>query len=89
MSRALERLKRADPAGDPRYYAEAEMLPASWGRITGRTRGEIPLNPSLSSKMEDIETLRAQYHKLVDAWWDFLSSDAGKETLRRLGSAGR
>jgi len=82
LSQALGRLQTSDPEQDIRYYSEAEMLSASLERITGKTWGEIPMNPGLSSNTQEIEALRDRYRKLVAAWSEFLSSDEGKALLR-------
>jgi len=87
IRRALERLKTSNPEDDFRHYADAEMVLASLERITRRSQGKIPLNPSLSSNLDDVETLKAQYDKLVRSWSEFLSSDEGARLLRDLGQA--
>ena len=84
LSQALGRLQATDPEHDLRYYSEAELLLASLERITGKSRGEIPMNPDLSSSTGDIEVRRGRYRKLVDAWSEFLSSDEGKRLLQTL-----
>jgi hypothetical protein len=63
------------------------MILASLKRITGKSLGEIPMNPDMSSSTQQIEVLREQYRKLVGAWSEFLASDEGKQLLRTLRQA--
>ena len=68
MRKALTRFKKtaSEPGID---YTQLEMLLASFERITGKTFGEIPMNPSLVSWDQGEEQ---RYKKLVDtwhAWW--------------------
>jgi hypothetical protein len=87
LSLALARLQTTGPEQDVRYYSEAEMILASLQRITGKSLGEIPMNPDLSSNTQQSEALRAQYRKLVAAWSEFLSSEEGKRLLQTLKPA--
>jgi len=82
MLAALKRLCRTDPAADPEYdfeyYSQAERLLASFERITGRSFGRVPMNPSLSSSHPQIVELQKRYNTLLDAWaqwWAWEPSD--------------
>ena len=77
LSEMREALARLRKAGEMRrenmleYWHQAEMLLASFERITGKSFGEIPLNPTLSSVAG--AGVR-EYHELMDtwaAWWDW------------------
>lgn len=68
MRRALDRLRKIDPEDDFRYYLNAEMLLASMERITGKGFGKIPLNPSLSSNLNQIPKIKQRYRELLDTW---------------------
>jgi hypothetical protein len=74
MREALARLRKAGkmtPERMSEYWDEAEMLLASFERITGKSFGEIPLNPTLSSAAG--AGVR-EYRELMGAWatwWDW------------------
>jgi hypothetical protein len=68
MRRALDRLRKIDPEDDFRYYLNAEMLLASMERITGKGFGKIPLNPTLSSNLNQIPKIKQRYRELLDTW---------------------
>ena len=68
MRDALIRLCRTNPADNIDYYSEAEMLLASFERITGKSFGEIPLNPHLSSDTRQIPAIEKRYHALLNTW---------------------
>lgn len=68
MRDTLARLRRTDPTDDFIYYLEAEMLLASFERIIGKSFGEIPLNPSLSSDTRQIPLIKKSYNTLLDTW---------------------
>lgn len=68
MRDALARLLRTDPIDDFIYYLDAEMLLASFERIIGKSFGEIPLNPSLSSDTREIPLIEERYDTLLDTW---------------------
>jgi hypothetical protein len=87
MIQLLERLSRSYPGTDIRNYFEAEMLLASLERITGKSLGEIPLNPLLSSTISFDDPLRKEYRRLLDAWWKFFSSEEGKQLAQKLRRA--
>jgi len=78
MLRVLERLR----VPEPNYY-EAYMLWASLERITGRSMGEIPMIPALSSS-HDTSLLRAGYKNGLDAWHTFFESAEGKQLIQKL-----
>ena len=76
MRKSLERLRQgfSEEFWDEEiyYYWEAEILMVSFERITGKSFGPVPMNPSLSSHTEQIEQLRQQYRALLgtwSAWW--------------------
>jgi len=76
MRKALDRLKKTEitkktgPEDQDIYYGRIERLLASFERITGKSFGEIPLNPTLSSYWPPPGKKR--YAELLDiwhAWW--------------------
>ncbi len=72
MRNALDRLGSINLplALDMLYYNEAERLLASFERITGKSFGRIPLNPSLSSDTRRIQkqNIKKRYNTLLDTW---------------------
>jgi hypothetical protein len=79
MRKALSRLRNTGSRGALDYYTQVEMLLASFERITGKSFGEIPLNPELSSLSRGEE---AGYRALLDiweAWWNWQPSRIGAE----------
>jgi hypothetical protein len=76
MRQALDRLRKAGKAeveawNTFNYWLQVERLLASFERITGKSFGEIPLNPTLSST---IGGGVKEYRELMDAWaawWDW------------------
>lgn len=68
MRGTLLRLRRAKPAGNLDYYGQAEMLLASFERITGKSFGEIPMDPHLCSDTTQIAGIEKRYDTLLDAW---------------------
>ncbi len=71
MQRALSRLCTTEPGGtidEFDYYAQAEMLMASYERITGKSFGQIPMNPSLSSSTTGAEKIQKTYKALLNNW---------------------
>ena len=76
MRLALNRLREEDSRGDFKdyfgHFMQLEMLLASFERITGKSFGEIPLNPALASIHDGSQIER--YTELLDiwqAWWDW------------------
>jgi len=73
MREALDRIRKTekiDREDDFNHYTRIEMLLASFERITGKSFGEIPMNPTLSSHFEPPGKKR--YKELLDtwdAWW--------------------
>ena len=73
MRRALCRLRKTEKIeleDDISHYGRIEMLLASFERITGKSFGDIPLNPTLSSVSPYHG--RERYGELLDtwhAWW--------------------
>jgi HEAT repeat protein len=79
MRNALDRLRSINLplALDMLYYDEAEMLLASFERITGKSFGRIPpnpsripLNPNLCSDTRQIQkqNIKKRYNTLLDTW---------------------
>lgn len=68
MRDALAPLCRTDPSKSLDYYWQAEMLLASFERITGKSFGEIPLNPYLSSDTRQIPVIEKRYNTLLNTW---------------------
>jgi len=68
MRDALARLIETDPIDNFIYYLNAEMLLASFERIIGKSFGEIPLNPSLSSSTIEIPLIEERYDILLVTW---------------------
>jgi hypothetical protein len=70
MRKALVRFRKMDAGHDFDFYLSVEMLLASFERITGKSFGEIPLNPLLSSHAHPPG--KERYIELVNiwhAWW--------------------
>ena len=65
MRAALDRLRKVTPKDNLHYYLNAEMLLASFERVTGKSFGRIPLNPDLCS-VGNGEGER--YNALLDTW---------------------
>ncbi len=70
MRQALDRLRKEGKAEVKvnrlfDYWFQIEMLLASFERITGKSFGEIPLNPVLSNTIGGGEK---EYRELMDAW---------------------
>lgn len=69
---ALERLRRMDPDQDLEYefefYTQVERLLASFERLTGKSFGEVPMNPTLSSSLQQIEQLKQRHQTLLVTW---------------------
>jgi len=73
MRKALSRFRSIDvqrlaPELDWSYYNDAELLLASLERITGKSFGPIPLNPSLSSDFRRTKEIKKRYRALLDTW---------------------
>jgi HEAT repeats len=71
MRKALGRLNAADPRNDVTHYSQAEMLLASFERITGKSFGEIPLNPLLASSDRGEARRYKELLEVWDAWWNW------------------
>lgn len=72
MRQALVRFHETDLRTSGDRAMQAEMLLASLERLTGKSFGEIPLNPLLSSSSSGGEARR--YKELLDtwaAWWNW------------------
>jgi HEAT repeat protein len=66
MRKALDRLRKTDVGHDFDLYWNIEMLLASFERITGKSFGDIPLNPMLSGYSPPPGKKR--YKELLDTW---------------------
>jgi len=69
MRKALDRLRKTEKIeleDDFSHYGRIEMLLASFERITGKSFGEIPRNPTLSSISDSAK--RERYEELLDTW---------------------
>lgn len=79
MQNALNRFIKTDkvePEEEFRHYIMIELLITSFERITGKTFGQIPLNPTLSSSVNSGE--KEQYDELLNtwhAWWTWQPDD--------------
>jgi HEAT repeat protein len=85
MRNALNRIRSIDVQRlavelDYSYYHEAELLLASLERITGKSFGRIPPNPTLSSDLRKMQDIKRRYKALLDAWaeWWAWEPKAGK-----------
>ena len=76
----LAHLQKTRPKNDSfQYWTNQEMLLASLERITGKSFGDIPMNPTLCS-FDNGEVER--YRDLLDAWsewWDWEPADYTKQ----------
>ncbi|NIP51601.1 MAG: hypothetical protein GWN67_06445 [Phycisphaerae bacterium] len=73
MRKALSRcrsidVKRLAVELDYSYYHEVELLLASLERITGKSFGPIPLNPTLCSDLGKMRDIKKRYKALLDTW---------------------
>jgi|GEM_PF-1313595 len=68
LKQALRRLQTINRGKEVEHYSDAEMLLASLERITGRSFGQIPLNPWLSSSLTEIPALQESYRLLLQKW---------------------
>jgi len=69
MRKTLCRLKKTEKIeleDEFSHYGRIEMLLASFERITGKSFGEIPRNPTLSSFIDPPE--KERYKELLDTW---------------------
>jgi HEAT repeat protein len=72
LRNALTRLRDPSQKHDPRYYAEAQHLAASFQRITGQDMGEIPGLPMVHSSItasREAEVRLDELMELWDGWW--------------------
>ena len=71
MKKALKRFRADEKAAGP---FDVERLLASLERVTGKSFGEIPANPLISSDTRVIAASEKRYRELLDtwaAWWDW------------------
>jgi hypothetical protein len=75
MQRVLSRLSTTEPGpvDEFDYYGQAEMIMASYERITGKSFGQIPMDPHLSSSTTTQEKIRKTYKALLNYWSQWLS----------------
>jgi hypothetical protein len=84
MRKALCRLMKTEKIeieDDFSHYGRIEMLLVSFERITGKSFGEIPLNPTLSSKFDPPG--KERYKELLDtwhAWWTWQPDGRGESS---------
>jgi hypothetical protein len=75
----LDHLQKTDPKNDGLYWLNPERLLASLERITGKSFGEIPMNPMLCSSDNGEEK---RYEDLLDAWtawWNWRPTETEKQ----------
>jgi HEAT repeat protein len=71
MKKALKRLRERPKITDA---WDTERLLASFERITGKSFGEIPMNPSIISDSNAAAAATQRYRELLDtwaAWWEW------------------
>jgi hypothetical protein len=75
MQRVLSRLSTTEPGpvDEFDYYNQAEMIMASYERITGKSFGQIPMDPGLSSDTTTQGKIRKTYKALLNYWSQWLS----------------
>lgn len=94
MRGALVRLCRTDPNSNWDYYRRAEMLLTSFERITGKSFGEIPLNPHLCSDTRQIPVIEKRYNTLLNTWaewwaWEPKASEKTRQARCVSGGASK
>ncbi len=62
---------RKDTTSTFTLYRKAESLFASFERITGKSFGEIPMNPLFMSNTEGIRTAEKRIRELLEKWADW------------------
>lgn len=72
MLKALARLDEIDPDANPEqgltYFTDAERLLASFERITGKSLGSIPMNPTLIGSSVTAGYAAERYRALLATW---------------------
>lgn len=76
MKAALARIRKNQEDAGP---FGAEQLLASFERITGKSFGEIPMNPILLSNTRAIAATEERYKELLDAWAEWWEWQPGKK----------
>ena len=86
MRKGLDRLRKTQKIklkDEFSHYGRIEMLLASFERITGKSFGEIPLNPTLSSDFIE-RPEKERYKDLLDiwhTWWTWQPDGQGAPSL--------
>jgi hypothetical protein len=75
MKKALARFREKPESAGP---FDVEKLLASFERITGKSFGEIPANPSLSSDRVVAAASEKRYRELLDTWAAWWAWEPGK-----------
>ena len=75
MKKALARFRGKPESAGP---FDVEKLLASFERITGKSFGEIPANPSLSSDSGVVAASEKRYRELLDTWAAWWAWEPGK-----------
>ena len=65
---ALQALRTRTPEKDAYFYTDAGILLVSLGRITGKSFGPVPMDPFLSSDLNDAERSAGRYRTLITTW---------------------
>ena len=72
MLETLDRLCATNPEDNPEedfdYYTNAEQLLASFERLTGKSLGQIPMNPTLLGSSTSIEYASERFESLLATW---------------------
>jgi HEAT repeat protein len=68
MRKVLARLRQTEPDDTLDYYDQAARLLASFERITGKSFGEIPMSPYLSSDTREISEIKKTFDTLLITW---------------------
>lgn len=81
LKESLRTLNHTGASQEISFYSEAEMVLASLERITGKSFGDIPMDPGLSSNLSDAARSRDRYALLLRTWadwWDWSPAAAAK-----------
>jgi hypothetical protein len=75
MKGALARFREKPKADRP---FEVERLLASFQRLTGKSFGDIPMNPTLASDTRRAAASEKRYRELLDAWAAWWAWEPGR-----------